>query len=118
MMSMPIGNVQANSPKRADNTCSMESAVKPRRRWDTFVKLYRPVAGKDGNCFVWPWALPKDADERYWWTVFDPMEDLKVYLSPGIRKVDRLGYVRCELPWDGEACQHPDYRFNPRRRSR
>ena len=54
--------------------------------------------------------LPPDViDYRQWWTVIDCAGGL--YLAAGFHYVNRLAYVRCEVPWT-DADQLIDYRYD------
>ena len=53
--------------------------------------------------------LPDATGCRHWWTVIDCAGGL--YLAAGFRFVNRLCYVRCEVPWtDADALI--DYRYD------
>lgn len=54
--------------------------------------------------------LPPDPDEHHWWTAvdLDPNGD-RLYLLPGFRLVNRLGFVETERAWGGDADMHPPY---------
>jgi len=47
-------------------------------------------------------------DWREWWTALDC--DGRLYLSAGYRFVNRIGYVRCAIPWS-DADQFRHYRY-------
>lgn len=54
--------------------------------------------------------LPPDPDERHWWTVVDLDPDgQRLYLLPGFRLVNRLGFITTEHAWAGDADDHPLY---------
>jgi hypothetical protein len=52
---------------------------------------------------------PDQIDITHWWTVLDCAG--RLYLSTGFRFVNRLAYVRCEVPWTA-AGELADYRYD------
>lgn len=80
------------------------------RAWRVFERRFLPIAKADGS-FIWEkWEIPKDADYREWWTVVDPMTSSgRWYLAAGFHLVNRVGFVRCAVPWGGEWEEHPEY---------
>ena len=79
------------------------------RSWETFEKLFEPIM-RDEETVLWePWEVPRDADARYWWTVFDC--DGRLLLCAGFHFIDRLGYIQCANPWGGEWSEHPEYLY-------
>lgn len=81
------------------------------RCWRTFEKLFAPIERQGGDLIWEPWDVPKDSDHRFWWTVLDPMTSGQLYLTPGFRFVNRLGYVQCRNSWGGEDTGHPEYLY-------
>jgi hypothetical protein len=81
------------------------------RSWDVFERRFRPVVRAD-NTPLWELCEVRPlnaAGYRHWWTVIDRAGGL--YLAAGFRFVNRLCYVRCEVPWtdaDARACYHYD----------
>lgn len=54
--------------------------------------------------------LPPDPDERRWWTVVDlDPNGPRLYLLPGFRLANRLGFIETEHAWGGDADKHPHY---------
>lgn len=78
--------------------------------WRVFERRFLPIAKSDGS-YVWEkWEIPKDADYREWWTLVDPMTGGgRWYLAAGFHLVNRVGFVRCAVPWGGEWDEHPEY---------
>jgi hypothetical protein len=81
------------------------------RSWNVFERRFRPIDRSDHTPL---WELsevqpPDVIDYRHWWTVIDC--DGRLYLSAGFRLVNRIGYVRCEVPWT-DADQLIDYRYD------
>lgn len=86
--------------------------VEPRQRsgsWSQFEQRFRPIDAPDGS-LMWDWAdLPQPLDVRGLWTVTDC--DGRLYLSAGLHYVNRIGYVRTEVPWTaGDAVR--DWRYD------
>lgn len=65
--------------------------------YDQFEKRFEPVEFGDGEILRDQLA---EANNRLVWTVVDC--DGKLYLSPGWRFVNRMGYVLCKKPWADE----------------
>ena len=78
------------------------------RRWETFEKLFQPIARENGTVLWEPWEVPTDADPREWWTLLDPMTSGQLYLAAGFHFVNRLNFVRCAVRWGGERSDHPE----------
>ena len=81
------------------------------RSWNVFERRFRPISRAD-NTPLWELSevRPPDAtDHRHWWTVIDCPGGL--YLSAGFRFVNRLAYVRCEVPWT-DADARIGYRYD------
>ena len=81
------------------------------RSWTIFERRFRPIIRPDtprfGNS---PKCVrPRRPTVRHWWTVIDCAGGL--YLSAGFRFVNRLCYVRCEVPWT-DADARIDYRYD------
>ena len=54
--------------------------------------------------------VPPDPDERHWWTVLDlDPNSSRLYLTPGFRLANRLGFVQTEHAWGGNPEDHPAY---------
>lgn len=81
------------------------------RRWETFEKLFQPIARDNGTVLWEPWEVPKDADPHEWWTLLDPMTSGQLYLAAGFHFVNRLNYVRCAVRWGGDRSDHPEYLY-------
>ncbi len=80
------------------------------RSWDVFERRFRPIVRAD-NTPLWELSevRPPDAINcRQWWTVIDRAGGL--YLAAGFRFVNRLCYVRCEVPWT-DADARTGYRY-------
>lgn len=86
--------------------------VEPRHRagsWAHFERRFRPIDGPDGS-LMWDWAdRPKPLDVHGVWTVTDC--DGRLRLSAGLHYVNRIGYVRTELPWTAADALH-DWRYD------
>jgi hypothetical protein len=73
----------------------------------TFERRFGPIETENGTLIRDREDLPVNVDPRLVWTVLDC--DGRLYLSPGFRFVNRIGYVLCRTPWtDGDEGQ-PDY---------
>lgn len=81
------------------------------RSWKTFENLFSPIEREGGDLLWEPCDVPNGADYRYWWTVLDPMTGGQLYLTPGFRFVNRLGYIQCRNGWGGEDLSHPEYLY-------
>ncbi len=78
--------------------------ARPRR---VFNQLFQPIA--DGHLYEVN-DLPVDPDEHHWWTVVDlDPNGPRLYLLPGFRLVNRLGFIQTETAWGGDADRHPPY---------
>lgn len=78
--------------------------------WPVFERRFNPIVRADGS-LIWDRSeLPEAIVAEQWWTVLD--YDGKLYLSPGFRFVNRLGYVRCTTPWTDVDQLQPDYRYD------
>lgn len=78
--------------------------------WSIFERRFRPLSRIDGSR-VWDrseMTAREVIDWREWWTVLDC--DVRLYLSAGYRFVNRIGYVRCAIPWS-DADQFRHYRY-------
>ncbi len=81
------------------------------RSWGVFEQRFRPIIRAD-NTPLWELseARPPDTNNfRHWWTVIDCAGGL--YLAAGFRFVNRLCYVRCEVPWT-DADARIGYRYD------
>ena len=69
------------------------------RSWNLFERRFRPMIRTDGTVLWDRSELPprERIERRHWWTVLDC--DGRLYLSAGFHFVNRLAYVRCEVPW-------------------
>ncbi len=81
------------------------------RSWNVFERRFRPINRSDHTPL---WELsevqpPDVIDCRQWWTVIDCAGGL--FLAAGFHLVNRLAYVRCEVPWT-DADQLIDYRYD------
>jgi hypothetical protein len=78
--------------------------------WSTFERRFKPIDREEG-CPWWEREdLPWDVDYRHVWTILDC--EGRLYVSPGFRFVNRLGYVRCAVAWTDEDRHQPDYRYD------
>ena len=78
--------------------------------WSTFERRFRPIDGPDGATY-WRWEqLPKPIDIRRVWTIVDGGNG-KLYLSPGLRYVNRIDCVYCEVSWTDDDERQPGYLF-------
>lgn len=84
--------------------------VKPHKRagsYDHFVELYKPIDPPSGET-MWEWnELPTTADIRQLWTILDC--DGKLYVSPGVHIVNRLGYCVTKHGWSDTEFANPGY---------
>ena len=81
------------------------------RSWTVFERRFRPINRVDGTPLwdLWEVHPAQVSDLRHWWTVTDC--DGRLYLAAGFHFVNRLAYVRCEVPWtDADAVI--DYRYD------
>jgi hypothetical protein len=81
------------------------------RSFALFEKRFHPLI-REHSTLIWNLdELPAAARNMicHWWTVLDC--DGKLYLSAGLRFVNRIGYVRCQTPWT-DPDQHIDYRYD------
>ena len=54
--------------------------------------------------------LPPNPDQHHWWTAVDLDPDgQRLYLLPGFRHANRLGFVQAAHAWGGDADLHPRY---------
>ena len=77
--------------------------------WRSFVRRFQPLEAPDGDQFHMIGTLPAPVDPRHWWTLVDC--DGTLYLTPGLRLVNRLGYLRCARPRSDDDMRQPDYRY-------
>ncbi len=77
--------------------------------WKIFERRFRPIEREDGSLIFHNDEIPRPITGRHWWTVLDC--DGRLYLSAGFHFVNRIGYVRCEVPWT-DADQLRDYRYD------
>mgnify|MGYP001308228673 CR=1 FL=1 len=85
-----------------------ERQYKRARSRKTFFRLFIPKSGCP--LIQQPSDLPPDPDERHWWTVIDlDPNGQHLYLLPGFRFANRLGFVETERAWGGDADEHPPY---------
>jgi hypothetical protein len=79
--------------------------------WDTFERRFKPIDGPDGATY-WSWEqLPKPLEVHRVWTIVQGGSG-KLYVSPGLRFVNRIDYVYCEVPWTDDDERQPDYRYD------
>jgi hypothetical protein len=81
------------------------------RCWRVFERRFQPITRPDDSLLWEPSEVPGDERDNYrhWWTVLDC--DGRLYLSAGFRFVNRLGYVRCAVPWS-DTDHLIDYRYD------
>lgn len=91
----------SNSPARRRTRCGS---------WRTFERRFGPIDSPDGNVYWSREQLPSGIDEHRVWTIVDG--DGKLYVTPGYRLVNRIGYVVCERPWCDDDMHQPDYRYD------
>lgn len=73
-----------------------------------FFRLFKPK--NECALLQQPSDLPADPNEHHWWTVVDlDPNGQRLYLLPGFRLVNRLGFVETEHAWGGDADDHPPY---------
>lgn len=85
--------------------------------WETFVKRYEPIEwGPDNELLMDPRQLPKWVAKgegqifyRYIWTVLDV--DGVLYVAPGMRFVDRMGYIITTKPYHDDETVGMEYRY-------
>lgn len=89
-----------------------QRSYKRARTWNMFCSLFAPIRQTNGNYLIEPWDVPKDAEHTHWWSIVDLNPNgRRFYLQPGIDRTNRIGLVRCERAWGGEAEAHPDYLY-------
>ena len=77
--------------------------------WAVFERRFKPEIREDGS-LIWDNSeIPRPIVGRHWWTVLDC--DGKLYVSAGFHFVNRIGYIRTELPWD-DADHRRDWRYD------
>lgn len=76
--------------------------------WRTFERRFRPIYGPAGATYWHREQLPKPLDIRHVWTIVDGGNG-KLYVSPGLRFVNRVDYVYCAVPWTDDDERQPDY---------
>ncbi len=79
--------------------------------WNIFERRFRPIQREDGSLLWDRSEIPtrETINWREWWTVVDC--DGRLYLAAGYHFVNRLAYVRCEVPWT-DADERRDYRYD------
>lgn len=88
--------------------------TRPRTRcgsWRTFERRFRPLDGPDGGAYWRYDQLPKPLDLQRVWTIVDGGNG-RLYVSPGLRSVNRLDYVYCAIAWTDDDARQPDYRYD------
>ena len=86
--------------------------VTPRARagsWSQFERRFRPIIRDDGSLLWHNDEIPRPLVGRHWWTVLDC--DGKLYVAAGFHWVNRLGYLRTEIPWT-ETDHERDWRYD------
>jgi hypothetical protein len=73
-----------------------------REDFDIFVDKFNPLYNATGDSFLIEtygedYEKVKKAGHEYVWTLLDC--DGKMYLTPGIRWVNRMNYIICQKPW-------------------
>jgi hypothetical protein len=81
-----------------------------RGSWRTFARRFRPIDGSEGSLCWRLKQLPQNVDPRRVWTIADC--DGQLFVRPGYRFVNRVGYVFCQVPWTDEDRLQPDYRYD------
>lgn len=88
----------------------MTCPVKQRTRaggWRTFERRFQPML-RDGELLFWEHEhLPAGIDPHLVWTIIDA--EGRIYVTPGFRFVNRVGYVRCAKSWTEADREQPDY---------
>lgn len=91
----------------------MTKATKLRTRagtWRSFERRFQPIDSPDGTVY-WRWdELPTPIDPTRVWTIVDC--DGRLYVTPGLRVVNRIDYVYCAVPWTEADERQPDYRYD------
>lgn len=86
--------------------------VTPRTRsgsWTDFERQFQPIIRDDGSLIWHAEELPCLVNSRHWWTVLDC--DGRLYVSAGFRFVNRIGYLRTEIPWTEDDLAR-DWRYD------
>lgn len=94
------------------NNTAKTSKFKQRTRcgsWPTFERRFQPIEQSDGRLGWEREELPADVDPHLVWTVVDA--EGKLYVTPGIRFVDRLYYIQCAMPWSADDQRQPPYLY-------
>ncbi len=79
------------------------------RTWHDFERRFHPIVRADGSLIWHNDEIPRPIELRTWWTILDC--DGRLYVSPGIRWVNRIGYLRTRLPWT-RADEPHDWRYD------
>lgn len=90
------------------------SPAKPRTRcgsWRTFERRFRPLDGPDGAPYWRYDQLPTPLDVRRVWTIVDGGNG-RLYVSPGLRCVNRLDHLYCAIAWTDDDARQPDFRHD------
>ncbi|MGO9546849.1 MAG: hypothetical protein ACLPPF_18890 [Rhodomicrobium sp.] len=93
-------------------TCHTPAKRTRARSWDVFERRFRIRSLDEDNTPLWELSEvrpPDRTDDRYWWTVLDCANGF--YLAAGFHFVNRLCYVRCEVPWS-DADALIDYHYD------
>ncbi len=79
------------------------------RSWSQFDDRFEPVIRDDGSLIWHNDEIPRPIDFHHWWTVLDC--DGKLYVAPGFRWVNRIGFIRTRVPWTRDD-ELDDYRYD------
>ena len=78
----------------------------------TFERRFQPIINDDGTLLRDNTGLPLSPDwPRHIWTMIEDGDGNRWSLSPGIRLVNRVGFVLCAVPWTDADLQQPDYLY-------
>lgn len=81
--------------------------------FDIFSEKYKPIDRDDSTILFetygedWDRVKEANSEGNYVWTVIDA--DGKLYLTPGVRLVNRLNYVICEIPYEKGCIEEYEY---------
>lgn len=74
-----------------------------------FERRFKPLLCKEGALIWHNSEIPRPIVGRHWWTVLDC--DGKLYVSAGFHFVNRIGYIKTEIPWT-DADHQRDWRYD------
>ena len=76
--------------------------------WKLFEKRFTIIDSPEGSS-LWN-ELPADHDPAYWWTIVEGSRG-RLYATPGLHWVNRVGYLHTKQPWGAVDVSRPDYKY-------